>query len=91
VVYDNAGLPAAHQRNLLPHKGRLDEIVERSLRQAALWDEVKNRLNKSGLGLSGGQAQAASASPARSPRAGRRADGRAGSALDPIARARSRT
>jgi phosphate transport system ATP-binding protein len=38
-------------------KARLDEIVERSLRQAALWDEVKGRLNKSGLSLSGGQAQ----------------------------------
>ncbi|MDE3132248.1 MAG: phosphate ABC transporter ATP-binding protein [Acidobacteriota bacterium] len=38
-------------------KARLDEIVERSLRQAALWDEVKNRLKSSGLGLSGGQAQ----------------------------------
>ena len=39
------------------NKGKLNEIVERSLRQAALWDEVKNRLNTSGLGLSGGQAQ----------------------------------
>jgi phosphate transport system ATP-binding protein len=39
------------------NKGRLDEIVERSLRQAALWDEVKDRLNKSALGLSGGQQQ----------------------------------
>ena len=39
------------------NKAKLDEIVERSLRQAALWDEVKDRLNKSGLGLSGGQAQ----------------------------------
>jgi phosphate transport system ATP-binding protein len=38
-------------------KGKLDEIVERSLHQAALWDEVKNRLNKSALGLSGGQQQ----------------------------------
>ncbi len=38
-------------------KGKLNEIVEHSLRQAALWDEVKDRLNKSGLGLSGGQAQ----------------------------------
>ena len=35
----------------------LDEIVERSLRQAALWDEVKDRLHESGLGLSGGQQQ----------------------------------
>jgi phosphate transport system ATP-binding protein len=39
------------------NKGKLNEIVERSLRQAALWDEVKDRLNKSGLGLSGGQQQ----------------------------------
>ena len=39
------------------NKGKLQEIVERSLRQAALWDEVKDRLNASGLGLSGGQAQ----------------------------------
>src|SRR5581483_6196359 len=35
----------------------LDAIVEKSLRQAALWDEVKDRLNTSGLGLSGGQQQ----------------------------------
>ncbi|MGI8447580.1 MAG: phosphate ABC transporter ATP-binding protein PstB [Streptosporangiaceae bacterium] len=39
------------------NKGRLSEIVERSLRQAALWDEVKDRLNRSGLSLSGGQQQ----------------------------------
>jgi phosphate transport system ATP-binding protein len=39
------------------NKAKLTEIVERSLRQAALWDEVKDRLNKSGLSLSGGQAQ----------------------------------
>jgi len=41
------------QRN----KAVLDEIVERSLRQAALWDEVKDDLKKSGLALSGGQQQ----------------------------------
>jgi phosphate transport system ATP-binding protein len=54
-IYDNVayGPRINGERN----KGKLDEIVERSLRQAALWDEVKNRLNKSGLGLSGGQAQ----------------------------------
>jgi phosphate transport system ATP-binding protein len=54
-IYDNVayGPRINGQRN----KAKLDEIVERSLRQAALWDEVKNRLNKSGLGLSGGQAQ----------------------------------
>ena len=38
-------------------KSILDDIVERSLRQAAIWDELKDRLNKSALGLSGGQQQ----------------------------------
>ena len=54
-IYDNVayGPRINGERN----KGQLDEIVERSLRQAALWDEVKDRLNKSGLGLSGGQQQ----------------------------------
>jgi phosphate transport system ATP-binding protein len=54
-IYDNIayGPRINGERN----KKKLDEIVERSLRQAALWDEVKDRLNKSGLGLSGGQAQ----------------------------------
>ena len=41
----------------LTKKADLDEIVERSLRQAAIWDELKDRLNKSALGLSGGQQQ----------------------------------
>ncbi|MGC4071267.1 MAG: phosphate ABC transporter ATP-binding protein PstB [Nibricoccus sp.] len=39
------------------NKARLDEVVEKSLRGAALWDEVKDRLHESGLGLSGGQQQ----------------------------------
>lgn len=38
-------------------KAKLDEIVERSLRQAAIWDELKDRLHRSALGLSGGQQQ----------------------------------
>ena len=38
-------------------KKKLNEIVETSLRQAAIWDEVKDRLNKSALGMSGGQQQ----------------------------------
>lgn len=38
-------------------KAQLDEIVERSLKQAAIWDELKDRLHKSALGLSGGQQQ----------------------------------
>jgi phosphate transport system ATP-binding protein len=54
-IYDN--IAYGPRINGIRNKGRLDEIVERSLKQAALWDEVKNRLNKSGLGLSGGQAQ----------------------------------
>ncbi len=54
-IYDNVayGPRINGERN----KGRLNEIVEHSLRQAALWDEVKDRLGHSGLGLSGGQAQ----------------------------------
>ena len=54
-IYDNVayGPRINGERN----KKKLDEIVERSLRQAALWDEVKNRLKTSGLSLSGGQAQ----------------------------------
>ncbi len=39
------------------YKGNMNELVERSLRQAALWDEVKDKLNQSGLALSGGQQQ----------------------------------
>nr|WP_290670579.1 phosphate ABC transporter ATP-binding protein PstB [Ardenticatena sp.] len=39
------------------YKGNMDELVERSLRQAALWDEVKDRLHSSALALSGGQQQ----------------------------------
>lgn len=39
------------------YRGEMDELVERSLRRAALWDEVKDKLNKSGLDLSGGQQQ----------------------------------
>src|ERR1700758_2551716 len=54
-IYDN--IAYGPRINGIRGKSRLDEIVERSLRQAALWDEVKDRLNKSGLGLSGGQAQ----------------------------------
>jgi phosphate transport system ATP-binding protein len=54
-IYDNVAY--GPRINGEHNKHKLDEIVERSLRQAALWDEVKSRLNKSGLGLSGGQAQ----------------------------------
>ena len=54
-VYDNIAYgPRTHGIHL---KSKLDEIVEKSLRQAAIWDELKDRLKKSALGLSGGQQQ----------------------------------
>ena len=54
-VYDNIACgPRTHG---IRSKSRLDEIVEKSLRDAAIWDELKDRLKKSALGLSGGQQQ----------------------------------
>lgn len=54
-IYDNIAYgPRTHG---VRKKAELDEIVERSLRGAAIWDEVKDRLKKSALGLSGGQQQ----------------------------------
>ena len=54
-VYDNIAYgPRTHG---IRGKKELDEIVERSLKNAAIWDELKDRLKKSALGLSGGQQQ----------------------------------
>lgn len=54
-IYDNIAYgPRTHG---IKGKAQLDEIVEKSLRGAAIWDEVKDRLKKSALGLSGGQQQ----------------------------------
>lgn len=54
-IYDNIAYgPRTHG---IHSKAKLDEIVENSLRSAAIWDEVKDRLNKSALGMSGGQQQ----------------------------------
>ena len=54
-IYDNIAYgPRTHG---IRNKAKLDEIVEQSLRGAAIWDEVKDRLKKSALGLSGGQQQ----------------------------------
>ena len=54
-IYDNIAYgPRIHG---IKSKVKLDEIVERSLRQAAIWDECKDRLRKSALGMSGGQQQ----------------------------------
>ena len=54
-IYDNVAYgPRTH--GIRSH-AKLDDIVERSLRSAAIWDEVKDRLKKSAMGLSGGQQQ----------------------------------
>jgi phosphate transport system ATP-binding protein len=54
-IYDNVAFGVRlYQRK---NRAEMDEIVERSLRRAALWDEVKDKLSTSGLGLSGGQQQ----------------------------------
>ena len=54
-IYDNIAYgPRTHG---IRNKAKLDEIVERSLRDAAIWEEVKDRLKKNALGLSGGQQQ----------------------------------
>ncbi|MRR31209.1 phosphate ABC transporter ATP-binding protein, partial [bacterium] len=52
-IYENVAWAA----RIHGHKGNMDELVESSLRQAALWDEVKDKLKQSGLSLSGGQQQ----------------------------------
>lgn len=54
-VYDN--IAYGSRTHGIHSKEKLDEIVERSLKQAAIWDELKDRLKKSALGLSGGQQQ----------------------------------
>lgn len=55
TIYDNVAYgPRIHG---IKKKSQLDDIVERSLRQAAIWDEVKDRLKKNALGVSGGQQQ----------------------------------
>lgn len=54
-IYDNIAFgPRTHG---IKNKAKLDDIVEKSLRDAAIWDEVKDRLKKSALGMSGGQQQ----------------------------------
>ena len=52
-IYENIAFGA----RINGYQGNMDELVERSLRQAALWDEVKDKLKQSGLSLSGGQQQ----------------------------------
>ena len=72
-IYDNV----AFGPRVLGLKGDLDARVEQALQQAALWDEVKDRLKESALGLSGRPAAAALHRPLPRGRAGRDPDGRA--------------
>ena len=63
-IYDNIAFgPRTHG---VKAKAKLDDIVEKSLRDAAIWEEVKDRLKKSALGLSGGQQQRLTHVPQRS-------------------------
>jgi phosphate transport system ATP-binding protein len=55
-IYDNVAYGLRVNR-ITKNRLRMDEIVEKTLRSAALWDEVKDRLSKSAIGLSGGQQQ----------------------------------
>ena len=87
-IYDNI----AFGPRVLGMKGDMDEIVERALQHAAVWDEVKDRLKTNAFGMSGGQQQRLCIARCARGRAGRDPDGRALLGARPdLHRARSRT